>query len=56
MSEAEKDKVSELETASPIPPLRILSIATLFPDATRPNFGIFVERSLGALARQPAST
>lgn len=53
MSEAEKDKVSELESASPTPPLRILSIATLFPDATRPNFGIFVERSLSALARQP---
>jgi teichuronic acid biosynthesis glycosyltransferase TuaC len=35
-------------------PLRVLSIATLFPDATRPNFGIFVERSLSALASQPA--
>ena len=34
-------------------PLRVLSIATLFPDAARPNFGLFVERSLGALARQP---
>ena len=34
-------------------PLRVLSIATLFPDATRPNFGIFVERSLAALAGQP---
>jgi teichuronic acid biosynthesis glycosyltransferase TuaC len=34
-------------------PLRVLSIATLFPDATRPNFGIFVERSLAALAAQP---
>ncbi len=34
-------------------PLHVLSIATLFPDATRPNFGIFVERSLAALARQP---
>ncbi|QJQ33214.1 glycosyltransferase [Sphingomonas lacunae] len=34
-------------------PLHIVSIATLFPDATRPNFGIFVERSLAALARQP---
>ena len=31
----------------------VLSIATLFPDATRPNFGIFVERSLVALNRQP---
>lgn len=35
------------------PPFHALSIATLFPDATRPNFGIFVERSLAALARQP---
>lgn len=34
-------------------PIHIVSIATLFPDATRPNFGIFVERSLAALARQP---
>ncbi|PKQ01204.1 MAG: glycoside hydrolase [Alphaproteobacteria bacterium HGW-Alphaproteobacteria-13] len=36
-----------------MPPLRILSIATLFPDAARPNFGLFVERSLRALAEQP---
>ena len=35
------------------PPLRILSIATLFPDAARPNFGLFVERSLRALAAGP---
>lgn len=34
-------------------PLRILSIATLFPDAARPNFGLFVERSLRALAAEP---
>ena len=34
-------------------PLRILSIATLFPDAARPNFGLFVERSLRALAELP---
>ncbi len=34
------------------PPLNILSLATLFPDAARPNFGLFVERSLSALARQ----
>ena len=33
--------------------LHILSLATLFPDASRPNFGIFVEKSLNALARQP---
>ena len=31
-------------------PIRILSIATLFPDAARPNFGLFVEKSLRALA------
>lgn len=35
------------------PPLRVLSIATLFPDAARPNFGLFVEKSLRALAAQP---
>lgn len=40
----------DAETASTT---HILSIATLFPDATRPNFGIFVERSLASLARQP---
>ena len=34
-------------------PLRILSIATLFPDAARPNFGLFVEKSLRALAAEP---
>ena len=34
-------------------PLRILSIATLFPDAARPSFGLFVEKSLRALAAQP---
>ncbi|MBE1526607.1 glycosyltransferase involved in cell wall biosynthesis [Sphingopyxis sp. OAS728] len=33
--------------------LRIISIATLFPDAARPNFGLFVEKSLRALAAQP---
>ncbi|MDK2762026.1 MAG: glycosyltransferase [Sphingopyxis sp.] len=38
---------------SPAPPLRVLSIATLFPDAVRPNFGLFVEKSLRALAAQP---
>jgi Glycosyltransferase len=36
-------------------PLRILSIATLFPDAARPNFGLFVEKSLRALAAQPGA-
>lgn len=34
-------------------PFRILSIATLFPDAARPNFGLFVEKSLRALAARP---
>jgi glycosyltransferase involved in cell wall biosynthesis len=34
-------------------PLRVLSIATLFPDTARPNFGLFVEKSLRALAAQP---
>ena len=34
-------------------PLRILSLATLFPDTARPNFGLFVEQSLRALAAQP---
>ena len=33
--------------------LRVLSIATLFPDSARPNFGLFVEKSLRALAAQP---
>src|SRR3546814_9930995 len=40
----------ELEMTAP---LRVLSIATLFPDAARPNFGLFVERSLRSLAAQP---
>ncbi|HEX5183301.1 MAG TPA: glycosyltransferase [Allosphingosinicella sp.] len=30
--------------------LRVLTLSTLFPDATRPNFGIFVERQTLALA------
>jgi glycosyltransferase involved in cell wall biosynthesis len=29
--------------------LRVLTLSTLFPDASRPNFGIFVERQLLAL-------
>lgn len=36
-----------------VKPLRVLSLATLFPDGTRPNFGLFVEQSLRALAAQP---
>jgi glycosyltransferase involved in cell wall biosynthesis len=38
---------------SAILPLRVLSIATLFPDTARPNFGLFVEKSLRALAAEP---
>lgn len=33
--------------------LRVLVLSTLFPDATRPNFGIFVERQSLALADRP---
>ncbi len=33
--------------------LRILTLSTLFPDATRPNFGIFVERQTLGLAAHP---
>ena len=32
--------------------LRVLVLSTLFPDATRPNFGIFVERQSLALAER----
>lgn len=33
--------------------LRVLVLSSLFPDASRPNFGIFVERQTLALARRP---
>ncbi|WP_267395093.1 MULTISPECIES: glycosyltransferase [unclassified Sphingomonas] len=33
--------------------LRILTLSTLFPDATRPNFGVFVERQTLGLAARP---
>ena len=33
--------------------LRVLTLSTLFPDATRPNFGIFVERQTAGLAAAP---
>lgn len=33
--------------------LRVLTLATLFPDASRPNFGIFVERQTLGLAALP---
>src|ERR1700712_2007781 len=33
--------------------LRVLTLATLFPDASRPNFGVFVERQTLGLAAQP---
>jgi teichuronic acid biosynthesis glycosyltransferase TuaC len=36
-----------------VTPIRVLSLATLFPDCARPNFGLFVEKSLRALAAQP---
>ena len=33
--------------------LRVLTLSTLFPDATRPNFGVFVERQTLELAAHP---
>ena len=33
--------------------LRILTLSTLFPDASRPNFGVFVERQTIGLAAHP---
>ena len=33
--------------------LRVLTLSTLFPDASRPNFGVFVERQCRALAALP---
>ena len=33
--------------------LRVLTLSTLFPDATRPNFGVFVERQTLGLAQLP---
>jgi len=33
--------------------LRVLTLSTLFPDASRPNFGIFVERQTCELASRP---
>ncbi|MCW3848636.1 glycosyltransferase [Sphingomonas sp. LB-2] len=35
--------------------LRVLTLSTLFPDASRPNFGIFVERQTLALAEAGAA-
>lgn len=35
------------------PPLRVLVIASLFPDETRPNFGVFVERQLLEVVKNP---
>jgi teichuronic acid biosynthesis glycosyltransferase TuaC len=32
--------------------LHVLTLSTLFPNAARPNFGVFVERQTAALARQ----
>ena len=33
--------------------LRVLTLSSLFPDASRPNFGIFVERQTAGLAASP---
>ena len=33
--------------------LRVLTLSTLFPDATRRNFGVFVERQTLGLAAHP---
>lgn len=33
--------------------MHVLTLSSLFPDATRPNFGIFVERQTTALASRP---
>ncbi|MES2020713.1 MAG: glycosyltransferase [Pseudomonadota bacterium] len=33
--------------------LRVLTLSTLFPDASRPNFGVFVERQTLGLAAHP---
>lgn len=33
--------------------LRVLTLSTLFPDITRPNFGVFVERQTRELASRP---
>lgn len=33
--------------------LRVLTLSTLFPDSTRPNFGVFVERQTLGLAAAP---
>jgi len=35
--------------------LRVLTLSSLFPDATRPNFGVFVERQTLGLAAHPAT-
>src|SRR5690349_6089292 len=34
--------------------LRVLTLSSLFPDASRPNFGVFVERQTLGLANHPA--
>ena len=33
--------------------LRVLTLSSLFPDASRPNFGVFVERQTLGLAAHP---
>ncbi|AMO71279.1 glycosyltransferase [Sphingorhabdus sp. M41] len=37
-------------------PLHILTLSTLFPNASAPNFGIFVERQTGQLASRPETS
>lgn len=36
--------------------LRVVTLSTLFPDATRPNFGVFVERQTLGLAALPGTS
>ncbi len=47
------DPLARRLTVDEPPPIHILALSTLFPDASRPQFGIFVERSMAALAAQP---
>ena len=37
----------------PAPMLRVLTLSSLYPDASRPNFGVFVERQTQGLAAHP---
>ena len=33
-------------------PLRVLSLSTLYPNVQHPNFGVFVERQMQAVAKR----